>query len=314
MRRQRGYAVSGVSDNLTEDMQNLFAGNDFSSLEEAQAEIDQLLNNRNVAPVEEFHGLSPNQMYSFLNRPFDSPELVKFSERLPPDLSVPFIDLLALLVETIGGQGLKATATGNLPPKFCKAAALSYWGEERYSSEIRFRSIRTEPDFYEIHCLRVLAELCGIVRKYKGKYIIGTKFRKILATEGTAALYPLLIKTYITEFNWGYGDGYEDLTFIQESFLFSLYLLHKYGDVERPQTFYQKQFIKAFPDIVHEVKETSYSTPEEQVTSMYFLRTFRCFLNYFGLAEVRAQEKGKVLGAYTVKKLPLLDDVVQFYV
>lgn len=40
--------------------------------------------------------------------------------------------LFNLLVDAIGEQGLKATATGNLPRNFCRESALASPGEEEY--------------------------------------------------------------------------------------------------------------------------------------------------------------------------------------
>lgn len=53
---------------------------------------------------------------------------------------------------------------------------------------------------------------------------------------GMKALYPLLLHPYIQKFNWAYRDGCQDLPFVQQSFLFSLYLLHQYGSRWQPDT------------------------------------------------------------------------------
>ncbi|MDA3834311.1 MAG: hypothetical protein PF495_13075 [Spirochaetales bacterium] len=86
-------------------------------------------------------------------------------------------------------------------------------------------SIRTEPEFQEMHCLRIVAELAGVIRKYKGKFIVATKYRKALAEKGPGAVYFELFKAYVHQFNWAYLDGYPELDFLRRSFLFTLYLL-----------------------------------------------------------------------------------------
>lgn len=94
---------------------------------------------------------------------------------LPP--SAPIVTLFQLLAEAIGSQGLKPTAASNLPQRFLREAGLAYWSEEGYKKQTEFGDIRTEPDFYDIHATRIVAELAGLVRKYKGKFILSRECR-----------------------------------------------------------------------------------------------------------------------------------------
>jgi hypothetical protein len=308
---QSGSSLDGIKD-FGQDIHKLLADTDFSSQEDVQAQVDLFVAKKNAAPIEQFYKLSAAQMYSFLYQPFDNPGLVQFNTALSPEISAPVFKLFSLLLAAIDTDGLKATAKGNLPQKFCMEAAHVYWADKDYTYRPRMGSIRNEDNFYDLHCLRILAEQCGILRKFKGKFIIGTKYRKALADQGPAALFPEILKTYFTVFNWGYGDGYDDIHIIQQSFLFSLYLLSKYGDIERPQEFYEDAFISAFPDVLSEMLEQPYQTAEQQLREMYFLRTFeRCF-RYFGLAELIPSRSEDRYSHYDVKKTILLDQVVTF--
>ena len=78
-----------------------------------------------------------------------------------------------------------------------------------------------------------VAELSGMVRKHKGRFILSRDCRKLLAGNGLAAVYPILFRTYVEQFNWSYRDLYPELRFIQSAFLFTLYLLMRYGDTWR---------------------------------------------------------------------------------
>ncbi|SHO51534.1 hypothetical protein SAMN02745220_04051 [Desulfopila aestuarii DSM 18488] len=312
-RHQSDQFANGAST-LSQKIQNLLAHREFSSLEEAQALLDKVVNQKNAAPLEDFHGLSSSQMYRFLHYPFSSLDLVHFNALNGSNLSAPILKLLSLLMEAIGNDGLKATAKGNLPRKFCTEATLAYYSEKgvpinRYSRPLS----RNEEDFYDLHCLRLLSGLCGILRKYNGKFIIGTSYRKELDKHGPEVVYQDLLQAYCSQFNWGYGDGYEDIPFVQQSFIFSLYILSKYGDVARPQEFYEDIFLKAFPNVLKEVQDKPYRTAEEQLRNIYSLRTFRRCFRYFGLAEVlpTASPAGR-LDHYDVRKTPLLDKVVTF--
>ncbi len=128
---------------MSESMRKALEGRQFNSLKEAQAFLDQITQQQNRQPLDEFHGLSPEQMHQILDFPFTSPRLVRFPEAL----------------DAIGEQGLKPTAKGNLPRNFCREAALAYWGEQQYQEKTRFGGINREEDFDDLHVTRLVAEL-----------------------------------------------------------------------------------------------------------------------------------------------------------
>ena len=301
------------------DMQDIMAGvkkmldgKEFSSLEEAQAEINKYMHRKNSAPLAEFHGLSSEQMYRFLYFPLDSPSLVRFAKGFEKSPAAPALTLFALLAEAIGGKGLKATAKGNLPQRFCREAALAFWGEEKYEKRTRYGSIRSEMDFFDMHFLRLVAGLAGLVRKYKGKFILSVKCRKKIAAHGVGAVYPDLFMAYVKKFNWAYRYGYQEIPFVQQAFLFTLFLLNKYSNKSRPQTFYEDIFLQAFPAVFNEIEEVPYQSTEETARSAYFYRTLKDFAEFFGLAELQATSEDYLDRQYKVKKLPLLDQFVSF--
>lgn len=308
-----GAEPTGTGAIMDEVRKNLQAQN-FNSLEEANAFIGQFMQQRNQAPVVDFHGLSSEQMHRMLNFPFETPNLVTFASPLPAAPQAPISALCNLLVEAIGEQGVKATATGNLPRTLCREAALAFWGEEKYRHEARFGEIRTEPDFGELHVTRLVAEFAGVIRKYKGKFIIGRESRKILADEGQAGIYPRLFKAYVNEYNWGYRDRMAEVPFIQQSFLFSLYLLSKYGDDWKSNTFYEDCFLEAFPQLPGEVPPMgSFYSSEDVVRRTYSLRCLDRFATFLGLVELERSGNDCYSEGFQLRKLPLLDQVVQFH-
>jgi len=66
----------------------------------------------------------------------------------------------------------------------------------------------------------------GLIRKYKGKFILSKECRKLLAEQGQAGIYSRLFQAFVSEYNWAYGDHLGENQFVQ-SFLFSLYLLSR---------------------------------------------------------------------------------------
>ena len=157
-----------------------------------------------------------------------------------------------------------------------------------------------------------MAELAGLIRKYKGRFILSRDCRRLLAGDGTTAIYPKLFRAYVEQFNWAYRDGYPELRFIQHAFLFTLYLLMRYGDISRSQVFYEDAFLGAFPRLLDEVAPSQVFSPDETVRRGYTWRALVHFAGFLGLATVEPVSDELLCHEYRVKGLPLLSQIVQF--
>ncbi|TKR54935.1 hypothetical protein D7I39_13685 [Allopusillimonas ginsengisoli] len=259
-----------------------------------------------------FEGLSSEQMARMLHQPFTSVRLVLFPEVLESQPNAPILQLFSLLIAAIGDQGLKPTAKSNLPRNFCRDAALAYWDEKTHQERTRYGGINREEDFFDLHVTRLVAELAGLIRKYKGRFILSRDCRRLLAEGGLAVVYSRLFKAYAEQFNWSYRDGYADLRFIQQASLFTLYLLTRHGDTWRSQTFYEDAFLQAFPIVLNDVPPSPLFTAEEDLRRCYTWRTLVDFVGSFGLAEVETVSDDILCHEYRVKTLPLLGNAVQF--
>ena len=310
--KESGTSPAHGVTSASETLRNALKGQQFKSLEETQAFVTRHTQMQNQRPREEFHGLSPEQMHLLLNQPFNSPELVQLPELLDTQPTAPILTLFELLTNAIGEQGLKPTAKGNLPRHFCREAAQAYWGEDAYKERTRFGNINREDDFYDLHITRLVAELAGLIRKYKGKFILSRDCRQLLAKGGSAAIYPRLFGVYVQQFNWAYRDGHVELPFIQQSFLFTLYLLARYGNTSRPHTFYEDAFLRAFPIVLDDIPSSPIFTAEEELRRCYAWRALVDFTGFLGLAEVAKVSDELLCCEYRVKSLPLLGRAVQF--
>jgi hypothetical protein len=311
--KEESHPSGGGATTASAELRKALEGRRFNSLEQVQAFAEQHMQQRNRQPLDDFHGLSPEQMYQMLNFPFTSPELARFPDVLDTAPTAPLLSLFNLMVEAIGKQGLKPTAKGNLPRQFCRESALTYWGEETYQERTRYGGINKEDDFSDLHITRLVAELAGLIRKYKGRFILSRDCRKLLAGHGLAAIYPNLFKAYVAQFNWGYRDGFPELRFIQSAFLFTLYLLMRYGATWKPHAFYEDSFLGAFPAVLDEISPSSVMTPEEEIRNCYTWRTLVHFTGFLGLAAVEPVSEGRFSHQYRVKALPLLHQAVQFH-
>jgi hypothetical protein len=300
-RESRGSAQV-IADKIAEAA----AEQPFESLEEINAFTAQLTNERNQWALTEFCGLSPEQMTQVLYKPFDSPTAIRFSTDFTPPYNVRIMLIFRGLVEAIGEGGLKPTAKGNLPLKLCKMLAQELPEDDEDRSLLRYRSIRSEVDFEELHCTRLVAELAGLVRKYRGKFVLTRKCRDMLAKQNNGCLYFELFKAYTTKFNWAYRDGYPEAEIVQNSFLYTLFLLTSFGDTERSQQFYEGKFVTAFPMALDLFPETSYSSTDEQARRVYFLRALDRFASFFGLAELKLESEELYRSKYVVRQTALL--------
>lgn len=299
-----------VSDELETAMQ----GQEFNSLEQLQAFTNAFMQQRNTRPNADFHDLSSEQMHMLLHFSFDRPDLFQFSQNLTPAPDVPIMALIHTLAEAIDEKGLKATAKGNLPANLVRHAYEVYKPYNSADDFLYYRLVNKEDDFEALHAARVLLEVSGLLRKTKGRFYLTKKYQTLVNKKGTGGVYMELLQTYCTKFNWAYRDRMSDMPFIRQSFLFTLFLLAKYGDKVKPASFYTEHFLRAFPMVVFEAEEDQYSSAEDQVKHCYEWRCLNRFVQFFGLGEITVKDIKQPRAEVNIQKTPLLNQVVTFMV
>lgn len=288
--------------------------NQFGSLEEANDIIAQIQKRENERPIDDFAGLSPEQIHSLLYRLCESPQVITFPDKLEHDPVAPILQLLDLMVEAIGEKGLKATQKGNLPRAFVREAALQFLGQEAYEERKRYGDMMSETDFLDLNATRLIAMQAGLIRKHQSRFKLTNRCRDGLTRSGYRELYPILLRSALTSYNWAYMDRHPDLDIIQLAAGFTFWLLHRFGDTPRPQRFYEDWFVKAFPMAVEEVGDASYAPADKRVRRAYNHRTFGRMLTFLGLADLKPMDPDKPDTAYTVSSTALLDDAVRFQI
>ena len=309
------HTRDGNPNEFSRGLQEALDRESFATLEQAQAFVDRLTERQNSHSSSDFQGLSPAQMHGLLTAPFDSPDVATINSDFRVSAEVPFIQFYESLLMAVGNGNFKPTATGNLPRNFCRNVALIFWGEKGYAQATRYGGINSEFDFTELNAFRYTCEFAGYLRKYRGKYIIGSQARGLIETQGIAAIYQGLLKAFVEEFNWAFSDGYHELPILQHSWLFTLYLLQKHGGDWKPICFYEDAIIKAFPSVKAEVQPLPYADSETIVRRSYRLRVLQHWMVWFGLAEVESLENDSLLSDnYRIRKRSLADEVVTFHV
>jgi len=175
--------------------------------------------------------------------------------------------------------------------------------------------VRSETDFFDLNVTRLVGGLAGLIRKYRGRFVLTTNFRKCMTQGGMTAVYPHLFRAFVEKYNWAYRDRYPEFRIIQQSFLFSLWLFHRFGDEWRPSSFYEDRFVKAFPVVLTEAEsERSYTTPEEAVRACYAWRCLEGFAVFLGLMDIEWKKKDMLDRRFRLRKTSVLDEAVIFTV
>lgn len=256
-------------------------------IKELQKHIDQVMQEQNNRSLPEFEGYSPFEMHQILHFTFGADSPLKLKKLSEADYKrIPLLNSVKFLLDLIDKNGeLKLTKTGNLPIKVVSELYQQGIYKEEWI-EKGFKKLYKETDCAFIHLTRIMTELCGLTKKRKGKLSL-TKAAKAIISD-YQELFRLLLITFATKLNWAYFDGYGENQIGQLGYGFSLLLLSKYGQQKRLDTFYADKYFKAFPQLLDNI-QPSYGTLESYTARCYSIRTFDCFLHYFGLIKIDIQ-------------------------
>lgn len=280
--------ASKNSSNLMDEFINSIEDIDMNSpddFEQILIEKQMEMNNR---CVDDFHGLSSNQMYNWLHGDFDSLQGVTINT--PKDINQsPIMRYVDILIQTaISNDGaIKLTEKGYLPLKIVNAC-LSIYDEldlqEKYAS-IYFSEFmgNKESDFIALHYSRLIAEIAKIFIKQKNHLKISKKNIALYQKHGVSIFFLPLLKSAIFNYNWGYFDGYEfgmDINFL---WLFMIWRLSK----ENNFVLMVEQTIQAFPFLLDNIQDVDNTTKsdEEYISAMINTRFVNRFLVFFGFAK-----------------------------
>ncbi len=313
MSRPPGESRNQSPSDINAALREALAAQQFDSLEDAQAFIARFTQVRNQAPLDEFHGLSPEDMFHVLHHPYDAPHVAKWAEHLDVAPQAPILSLFLALATQLNAGSHKATAKGNLPREVCRTVTRNVLGDDGYKEATKYAGINREEDYFDLHVTRLVAQRAGLIRKHKRCFVLSRECQSLLDSDARGEMYLRLLRAFTQQYNWRYGDGYPPISIIQQSFLYTLYLLSRYGSQKLPTEFYAEQFIRAFPAVLDEVPETTYATAEDTLAHCYALRALERFAAFFGLCTyTRVGERTE--RRYEVEKLPLLDAVIRFHI
>ncbi|MBI9105062.1 MAG: hypothetical protein JEY99_21785 [Spirochaetales bacterium] len=139
---------------------------------------------------------------------------------------------------------LLLTSVGNLKPDFCGKYYEAVTGED-----FRESWIRNEDDYQSIQIIKIILKGCGYLHALKIRIKLTDKAFAFLDAEKHSDAYMEFLTYYLDKFNWDYLNlRFDEDAFriIQDSALFSLYILKKKGNGMESENDIIRYFIEAF--------------------------------------------------------------------
>ncbi len=267
----------------------------------------------NKLPCDDFDGLTPIQMLKLINLPFESPDIVEIPEVMDESPDTPIMALLATLLRQIGPTGIKLKKNGNLPIKVARELAKVYFLEDSIDELTTDGVIDKEGMFDDLSKILELAISTDIINCIDNTLSLGVGYLRLFKGDGYREYYPLILRFASEDYCWGDDDAYQNLFVLQDTFAYTLYLLHKYGDEFRTNTFYEDAILRAFPTIFEDNDGTAHVDDfEMDVRLAYTNRALGRYAGFLGLVEFMEYANSDDPDQVMLKKTPLLDDVVRF--
>jgi len=242
----------------------------------------------NHTGIDDFDGLTPVNMQALLYSPLKDKCMIQLNAMEQCDYDqVPILRLAHLITNEISiSSEIKLTATGNLPPKIVKEIyAASGFIDDMIESGIV--KITKESDVKSITQTRIILDLAGITKVRNGKLSLTKSGATIIQDD--PKLLAHIFDTFGSKVNWCYFDGYPENDAGRLGFAFTMVMLGKYGNESRSDKFYSEKYYRAFPDIIDQFPENSYSPKHDAAYRCFSLRTFERFLKYFGVIDIQGK-------------------------
>ena len=264
------------------------------SRDELNRYIQKRTDEYNIKPQETFHGFSFVQMDYLINKPFEEGCPVQLRQLNEEELEeIPFLKQALYLMRLLKDKELKLTAQGSIPPKI--VSELYEMGLKDWNSN--YFKLKTESRVEVVQVLRAALKSSGFIKVRVGKMSLTAKGEKIL-DNGNAILHALMCFMF-SSFNVDYFDMYPDHRIANLGALYSLWLLHRFGDEWRNYNFYAEKYFNAFSLIAP--------------SPCYGYRTFTRLFHYIGICEINDTDNDRGIDfRQRTRKREILDKIFSF--
>lgn len=275
----------------------------FTTLDQVNAALDAVMQMHNQAPLAEFAGLSPEQVYRLTRGKWDDPEE---SFYIREDLShaelaeVSIYRNAMILLRGLGDEGVAATKGGNLNTEFVRKMAeeMVYDGIRK---EIAMSRRLFEEDFRLLNQLRYVLTYMGLIRKYKGKFVRTKKAAKYMQEQHAGEFYAQLLRVNFQKFDIGFPFYPDEFYPLQWALPFAVYVLDRFCRDWQPVEKAASNVL--LPTVVPYIDETRYFLTPKCIGETYFLRPLRDF----DLLEYRDRDGVRYM--HDVRTTPLFERV-----
>jgi hypothetical protein len=264
------------------------------NMDDINRHLGEIMHAQNAAPKPNFNGFSSEQMHQMLNRPLEVGCPVQLRRLTDEQMEqIPVMRQALHLMNELSEKEMKLTAQGYIPPKM--VAELYELGSHSWSTD--WYKQKSEPKTEEVQVLRVVLKECGLIKTRAGKLSLTAKGKQLLVDHNE--LLRTMILFLFWDYNTGWLDSFEDNKVGNLGRLYSLWLLHHYGEDWRNTGFYADEYSKAFPML-----NAGYA---------YEYRVFNRLFRFIGLCEINESDefKGKNWGG-KARKTELLDLMFTF--
>jgi len=238
-------------------------------------------------PLDEFCGMTFNEIRNLLYSPFDDTSPLKIKSDIDDETlnTIPFFRLTEDLLKIVQREKfIKLTPLGALPKKVLHEL-YEYKFIPEFLIEAGISLLNREHEAISIMTAHHAARVSGILKKVKGNLLLTKLGMMFLKTEKRKDFFLKVLKSYTTVFNWASNDGYTDFPIGQFGWGYTLYMLYKLGDTVQTKQFYADKFLKAFPNFIQMISLYEDIKPEVEFSNCYILRSFERFAEWFGFAE-----------------------------
>jgi hypothetical protein len=268
------------------------------------------------SPIEDFEGFSSSDMRYLIITPFSKDSPFQINKKIPNSIldQIPIFNQIEFLLNKINEIGeLKLTATGSLPTTLIKEIYnMGLIKDEDIENGIT--KLYAETSSQPIQLTRLITEMAGFTKKRYNRLSLTKTWKDRLLKNSRQEIFEQTFSTFTFKFTWGHFDRYESQAAGQVGFPFSLFLLSRYGDDERLDSFYSEKYIRAFPGLIDQFYDNLYWTRDinKSFNSCYSIRTFDRFLKYFNLITIRTEGRLYHDSKKFIKKTAIFDDVMTF--
>lgn len=289
-----------ASDFLGQIKDKLSSG-EYTSIDEANIVLTELTNKQNNEPKEDFLGLSSHQMQRILEYDFPANEnIVRINLNITSkdviDTKIVSMSLFFLQMLLDNSGSLALTARENLQRKYCDTFLhfIIPGMPEDYG-------VSSEDDVPDLTSLRILLNGTGYIETLKTRIKLTKKGSQLMEQRDLSAFYLDILDYYIEKYEWLDLFRFSDrCSIVQDSALFSLYILHRKAKQFISQDNLYNYFHKAFPFISDIPVLTSGLNIMPKVYEFLFL-TLLC--QYFGLVDIKSDKNDASKFMYKTSKL-----------